>query len=368
TTPFIGLSIGEIFQEAGIPDGVFNVINSRANIAEHLIQHPDIEIVMFTGSVGIGKRVMQLASQNLTKIVLELGGKDPMIVLKDADIEKAAKGAVWGAFMNAGQSCVAVERVYVEEEIAEKFIAKVSEITKNLKTGNPLDSETAIGPLTTKNQLETVEEHVEDAKSKGAKILFGGERINELPGYFYQPTVLTNVNHSMEIMTEETFGLVLPIMKVKNKEEAVKLANDSKYGLSASVWTKNKKIAARIAKKLQAGTITVNDVISYWGEPAGLLTGVKNSGLGRSHGKFGLLELVNIKFISIDSSNRKTQLWWYPYNRKFFEMMKKSLDLFYSHRLNIKMKSLFSLLSHLERIKKGTSIWNLIKNWRKIIF
>jgi succinate-semialdehyde dehydrogenase/glutarate-semialdehyde dehydrogenase len=198
---------------------------------------------MFTGSVSTGKRIMELASQNLTNIVLELGGKDPMVVLKDADLDRASRGAVWGAFMNTGQSCASVERVYVAREIAEEFTEKVLEHAKKLKVGNPLEPGVEIGPMATHSQLKVVEEQIEDSVKKGAQVLYGGEKIESLPGYFFQPTVISKVNHSMKIMQDETFGPTLPIMTFSEPEEAVSLANDSRFGLTASIWTRSKKMA-----------------------------------------------------------------------------------------------------------------------------
>ena len=253
TTPLTGLFIGELYREAGLPSGVLNVINSRAAQAEYMITHPVVQTVMFTGSVGIGRRVMELAARNLTHIVLELGGKDPMIVLDDADLELAARGAVWAAFMNTGQSCASIERVYVDAKIAKAFTARVLELTRSLKVGDPLDPDVDVGPMTTKDQRETVEAHIADARAKGARVLCGGERIKDLPGYFLTPAVLSGVDHTMKIMTEETFGPALPIMAFGSPDEALALANDCEYGLTASVWTRNRKKAAVAGREDRGG-------------------------------------------------------------------------------------------------------------------
>lgn len=208
TTPFIALLVGEVFLEAGLPPGVLNVVPCRTAQAEELITHPGLMTIMFTGSVPVGKRIMELAGRNLTNVVLELGGKDPMIVLKDADLERAVSGAVWAAFMNTGQSCASVERVYVAREVAGAFTEKAVAMTKRIKVGNPLDDDTEMGPLTTLGQLELVEAHLREAKEKGASVLCGGERPKAGPGYFLAPAVLTGVDHTMKIMKEETFGPV----------------------------------------------------------------------------------------------------------------------------------------------------------------
>ena len=244
STPLAALLLGEIFAAAGIPAGALNVVNCRTAQAEEMITNPKVQTVMFTGSVGVGKRIMELASRNLTNVVLELGGKDPMIVLADADLERAARGAVWTAFMNCGQSCASIERVYVAREIAPSFTDRVVELTKALKVGPPLEPGTDVGPMTTLGQLETVEAHVRDARERGARILTGGARVEGLPGYYFAPTVLDGVDHSMRIMIEETFGPTLPIMAFDGVDEAVALANDCRYGLTASVWTRSRRAAA----------------------------------------------------------------------------------------------------------------------------
>lgn len=361
STPLTGLLIGDIFLEAGLPPGVLNIVNCKIPQAEDLITSPDVQTVMFTGSVRTGKRIMKLASRNLTNTVLELGGKDAMVVLKDADLERAARGAVWAAFMNSGQSCGSVERVYVSREIADEFIERVLNHTKKLKVGNPLEPEVDMGPMATLSQLEAVERHIKDAKKKGARVLWGGERIKEFRGYFFQPTVLSEVNHSMKIMREETFGPVIPIMPFSEEEEAISLANDSSYGLTASIWTRDKKMASWIAERLEAGTITVNDHMFSFIEPGAIWGGIKQTGSGHTHGPFGLLELVNIKFVSLDFSKKKTQIWWYPYSVTWPKVMEKSLVLFFHDRLGKKIKAMFSLLSYWSMIKAGSPIQNFIK-------
>lgn len=361
STPFTALLLGEIFLEAGLPPGVLNVVSCRITQAEELITHPDIQSIMFTGSAPTGKRVMELASRNLTNVVLELGGKDPMIVLEDADLDRAARGAVWGAFTNCGQVCSSIERVYVQQSVAAEFIDKVVALAKNITVGDPLEAGTDVGPLTVPSQLEIVEDHILDAKDKGARILVGGEKVKDVPGYFFKPTVLTGVDHSMKIMTEETFGPVLPIMSVSEAEEAVKLANDSDYGLTASVWTRNKKLSSQLSKRLHVGSVTINDHLFSFVEPGALWGGVKHTGIGRSHGPYGILELVNIKYISRDFSKKKTQLWWYPYDKDLLQLLKVSMNVFHHNRLWKKIRALPALLPFLSRISKGSPLQNYIR-------
>ncbi|MBA7689080.1 Glutarate-semialdehyde dehydrogenase [subsurface metagenome] len=367
STPLVGLLIGDILLKAGLPPGVLNIVNCKVAQAEDLILSQDVETIMFTGSVPTGKRIMELASQNLQNIVLELGGKDPMIVLKDADLERASRGAVWAAFMNTGQSCASVERVYAAKEIADEFIEKVLNHTKKLKVGNPQEPEVDLGPMATLSQLKVVEEHIEDAVRKGAKVLWGGEKIENLPGYFFQPTVLSEVNHSMKVMQDETFGPVLPVMTFSEPEEAVSLANDSRFGLTASVWTRSKKMASWMAERIEAGTITVNDHMFSFGEPAAIWGGVKQTGKGYTHGQFGLQELVSVKYISLDLAKKKTQLWWYPYSANWPKVLDKSFILFYHDRLYKKIKAAFSLLSYWSLIKAGSPILNFIKSIPRVL-
>jgi len=362
STPFTGLLIGEIFIEAGLPEGVLNVINCKIPQAEEMITNPDVQTIMFTGSVSTGKRIMELASQNLTNVTLELGGKDPMVVCKDADLERAARGAVWAGFMNCGQSCGAVERVYAAQEIAYEFTQRVVDLAKILKVGNPLESDVDMGPMATLSQLEIVEEHIREAKDRGARILWGGQRIKNLPGYFLQPTVLTEVDHSMKIMREETFGPTLPIMTFADPEEAIALANDSTLGLTASVWTRSKKTASWMADRIEAGTVTVNDHMFSFVEPAAIWGGIKQTGKGRSHGPFGLQELVNVKLVSFDFLKKKTQFWWFPYDEGLLPILRMSTTLFHHGGIREKWKALFSLSSSLKRILEGSPLTNFIRS------
>ncbi len=367
STPFTGLLVGEIFERAGLPPGVLNVVNCKIPQAEEMITHADIRTVMFTGSVSTGKRIMELASRNLTNLSLELGGKDAMIVCGDADLEKASRGAVWGAFMNCGQSCGSVERVYVDKTIADEFIRRVVDLTEAVKVGNPLLPGIDMGPMATLSQLETVEEHIQDSRERGARIHCGGKRKTELPGYFIDPTVLTGVDHSMKIMREETFGPALPIMTFSGLEEAVSLANDSHLGLTASVWTRSRKTATWLADRIEAGSITVNDHMFSFIEPAAIWGGIKQTGMGRSHGSYGLQELVNIKFVSFDFLKIKTQLWWFPYDENLLELFHRSAILFHHDRPLAKGRALLSLMPSLKRISKGSSLKNFIKSFPRYL-
>jgi succinate-semialdehyde dehydrogenase/glutarate-semialdehyde dehydrogenase len=304
---------------------------------------------------------MALASQNLTSLVLELGGKDPMIVLEDADIEEATRGAVWAGFMNTGQSCASVERVYVVSEIADKFLEKVVGLTKALHVGNPIDPSIDIGPMENASQLKVVEEHVRDARQKGAEVLCGGRRVETLPGYFYIPTVLGRVDHTMKVMTEETFGPVLPVMTFSDVREAVALANDSRYGLTASVWTRDERTASQVAEQLEVGTVTVNDHMCTFSEPRAIWGGVKQTGFGRTHGPYGLLELVNIKYVSADFAGKRNRMWWYPYSPAKLRILGNSLRLLHHRRRSQKARALFSLIPRLGAVRAGIPFRSLIR-------
>jgi len=233
-TPLIALKLGDIFTRAGLPPGLLNIATGDGSTGRALID-ARVDKIMFTGSVATGKRVAEAAAKYLTPVVLELGGKDPMIVLEDADLENAARAAVWGAFANSGQACASVERCYVQESIAPKFIEQVVAETRGLKQGLGTGSDIDVGAMSNENQLQIVADHVNDAKQRGAKVLAGGQRGSNREGLFYEPTVLTNVDHDMKLMRDETFGPVLPLMTFKTEDEAIKLANDSIYGLTASV-------------------------------------------------------------------------------------------------------------------------------------
>jgi len=288
-----GIEIEKAFTESGIPDGVFQTVIGSVDTANNLIDS-DVNAVTFTGSTNAGAKVGERAAKNLKKCVLELGGSDPFIVLDDAIIEKAAEGAVKGRFINCGQSCVASKRFFVGKNIANNFIELFIKKASQLKVGDPTSIETDVGPLSSKESLETISGIVEDAKEKGAEILLGGSEI-EGKGYFYQPTILTNVKPNMRIAKEETFGPVAPITIVENESEAIRLANDIEFGLGASIWTKDLQKADKMSRRIESGIVSVNNVVLS--DPRVPFGGVKHSGFGRELSRYGMLEFVNIKAV-----------------------------------------------------------------------
>lgn len=315
-TPLVGQRIKEIMEIAGFPDAVFSVVQGDGRIGADLVK-AGVSKIVFTGSVATGKKIMANAADTLTPVVLELGGKDPMLVLKDADLEMAAKGAVWAGFMNSGQTCASVERIYVDNSIKDKFVELVVKYTNKLRQSDALyDETTDVGAIINERQLSIIQTHVKDAVMKGAKVVAGGERIVDKHGYFYKPTVLIDVDHTMKVMTEETFGPILPIMGFTAEDEAIKLANDSRYALTASVWSMDIKRAISIAKKLIAGTITINEHAMTYGIPETPWGGSKETGFGRTHSKLGLLEFVEPVHLHIDRAWIKNKPWWYPYDKK----------------------------------------------------
>jgi succinate-semialdehyde dehydrogenase/glutarate-semialdehyde dehydrogenase len=279
----------------------------------------EINKLVFTGSVRTGRRVATAAADRLLPVVLELGGKDPMIVLEDADLETASSAAVWGSMMNAGQTCVSVERCYVHRSIYSRFVSLCTEKISNLKVGDGSNSETDVGPLISYRQMQIVEQQVDEARALGATVHVGGRRLQELGSNFYAPTLVTEVDNSMSLMSEETFGPVLPVTPFSDDDEAVALANKSEFGLAASVWGKTSHAEA-IAHRVAAGTVLVNDLITGFAVSAAPHGGLKQSGIGRTHGRLGLREMVQPKYVDVDLMPRMKKLWWYPYAGNFKPM------------------------------------------------
>jgi succinate-semialdehyde dehydrogenase/glutarate-semialdehyde dehydrogenase len=312
-TPLVGLKIGDVFKRAGLPEGVLEVVTGDGSTGAALVE-ASVDKIMFTGSVATGRRVAESAARRLIPVVLELGGKDPLIVLEDADLEAASEAAVWGAFANSGQACASVERCYVSERIAEEFTRRVVAKTKALRQATG-DAACDLGSMSSERQLLTVEEHLGEAVERGARVLVGGGRARSTDGrgWYHEPTVLVGVDHTMAVMRDETFGPVLPIMTFRDEDEAVRLANDSPFGLTASLWTRDIGRGRRIASRIEAGTVMVNEVLYTHGIAQTPWGGVKQSGLGRTHGRLGLLEMVAPHHIHVNRLARLQDVWWFGY-------------------------------------------------------
>lgn len=288
-----GIEIENTIKNAGLPNGVFQTLVGSSTVAEHLLDS-NIDAVTFTGSTSVGAKVAQRAGGRLKKCVVELGGSDPFIVCQDADIEKASDGAVKGRFINCGQSCIASKRFFVASKVANEFIEQFVHKTEKLKVGNPLSEDTDLGPLVNRKGLETIEEQVSDGVEKGAEILTGGQRVGE-KGFFYKPTIIKNITKKMRIEYEETFGPVAPITVVEDERDAITLANDSSFGLGASIWTRDLDKADRFSRSINSGMVSINNVLVS--DPRMPFGGIKQSGLGRELSRYGMLEFVNIKSV-----------------------------------------------------------------------
>ncbi len=324
-TSLVALELAALLHAAGVPRDIFQVVVGDGATGAALI-HSKIDKLVFTGSVATGKRIALIAAERPLPVVLELGGKDPMLVLDDVDLDVASSAAVWGAFVNAGQTCLSVERCYVHRSLYEQFLRACVEKTNKLRVGHGLDCETDVGPMIHERQLRIVEAHVEDATARGARLLAGGSRFPDLGKNFYKPTVLADVTHEMRIMREETFGPVLPVAAFDSDDEAVRLANDSDFGLAASVWTRSWERGERLARRIQAGTVMVNDVVSGFAISEAPHGGLKSSGVGRTHGRFGLEEMVWLKHLDVDLAPRIKKVWWYGYGAAFARQMEGFLD------------------------------------------
>jgi succinate-semialdehyde dehydrogenase/glutarate-semialdehyde dehydrogenase len=325
-TPFSGKLVGEIFAAAGLPEGVFTVLTGDGETGAALCE-AGVDKIAFTGSVATGRKVAEVCARQLTPCTLELGGKDPMIVCSDADLDTAAGGAVAGAFLNGGQCCCGTERVYVVDEVAGAFTDKVVKRVAELRQGD--DGEFDVGAIFQDRQLAIIEDHVADAISKGAKVIAGGRRNPELKGLYYEPTVLTHVSHDMKIMREETFGPVLPIMRVRDEEEAIRCANDSRYGLGANVWTSDKRRGVGLAKRIDSGSVCVNDMTMTYRIAEAPFGGRKQSGIGQVNGETGLKGYCHAQPIITDRSGGKRTANQYPYSLKSDARMQRLVRFLY---------------------------------------
>jgi acyl-CoA reductase-like NAD-dependent aldehyde dehydrogenase len=347
------LTVGELIEglclEAGFPPHVVKTVCGDKETGERLVQTcPDL--IFLTGSASTGAKVMEAAAQSLIPVILELGGKDPMIVFEDAPFERAVRGAVYGAFANAGQVCVSVERVYVQESIYDRFVEAAVGKTRDLRVG--ISEESDVGAMTSAHQISIFNDQVDDALQKGARLLT--ERKTQGP--FVNMVVLKDVNHTMKIMREETFGPALSVMAFKTEAEAVALANDSPYGLNASVWTKDIEKGKRVASRLQAGNCAVNDVIKNVGNPSLPFGGTKRSGMGRYHGPEGLRSFCRTLSVMVNRGVALREPNWFPYGKELYESLRVYLDMFFSDKAAVaKLRGVWGYVRFVRRMRKEST-------------
>jgi acyl-CoA reductase-like NAD-dependent aldehyde dehydrogenase len=311
-TPQCGALIEKLFLDAGFPKNLVTVVQGGGEVGQALIDAKPSKI-MFTGSVATGRLIAEACAKKLIHSVLELGGKDAMIVLADANLEVAASAAVWGSYTNCGQVCLSVERLFVEEAVEKRFVALCIEKTKKLRLGPGCDPASDVGPLIRPEHVQRMSDLIDHAVARGARVLCGGKPRPDLGTNFFEPTIIAGVNTSMRLFREETFGPILVIRSVRDAEQAIYFANESAFALAASVWTSDAKHGQAIAARLHAGAVMVNDAISYFGIAEAPHGGCGPSGWGRTHGKAGLLEMVQTKYIDVDRLPGREKPWWYRY-------------------------------------------------------
>ena len=329
-TPLAGDAIASVFEEAGLPDGLLRVIHGYGETGAALCEAEPIKKVFFTGSVATGRRVMELAARHGKPVMLELGGKDPAVVCADADVDRTVEGIMWCSVLNSGQACAGIERVYVDRKIFDEFVPRLVEASRALRPGEPSDPNTDIGPMNNDAQFAKVVGQIEDAVSRGATLESGGP--TEIPGSagrFIAPAIVTGVDHSMPIMTEETFGPVIGVMPFDTEEEAVQLANDSRYGLGASVWSRDVRRARLLGERIDAGMVWINDHAYTHGYGEGPWGGVKDSGIGVTHSKHGFYEMTEKRLVSEDPGWFRDG-WWFPYGERLRRGFEAVVEAFLS--------------------------------------
>jgi acyl-CoA reductase-like NAD-dependent aldehyde dehydrogenase len=347
-TPHCGALIEKLFVDAGFPNDLVTVVQGGGEVGQALID-ADPDKILFTGSVATGRRVAESCAKRLIPTVLELGGKDAMLVLADADVDIATSAAVWGSYTNCGQVCLSVERLFVEQSVSDEFAARCVAKTKKLRLGPGSDPTTDVGPMIRPQHVQRMVDLIEDAASRGARVLCGGHPRVDLGANFFEPTVITNVDSTMKLLQEETFGPILAIQTVRNVEEAIARANDSPFALSASVWTRDTAGGEAIAKRLRAGAVMVNDAISYFAIAEAPHGGCGASGWGRTHGRAGVLEMVQTKYIDVDRLPRREKPWWYRYGTDLEQAADAFLQFEYSRGITARLRNARSALKTMFR-------------------
>lgn len=329
-TPLIALAAKSIFDRTGMTKNLFQVVTGRGATGQALIDAP-VDQIIFTGSVATGRKVAAACGERLVPCTLELGGKAPALVCADADLERTSSALVWGAFANSGQVCASVERVYAHRDVYDELVRLVVEKTQRLRQGDPADFATDVGAMTWDRQRDSVAAQVQQAVADGARIAAAGQPPAG-PGQFYPPTVLVDVRQEMAVMRREVFGPVMPIMKIDSEEEGVRLANDSDLGLVAYVFTRDRAKGRRLAERIEAGTVMVNDVLSAYGMPETPWGGVKQSAVGYTHSDEGLRNLCQQRHVNLDRLALRRELWWHPYTERSYRFLLRGLKLLFRPR------------------------------------
>lgn len=337
-TPLIAMTAARIINESGLPRGLLQVVPGYGESGELLCHQ--VDGIVFSGKTHTGRIVSGIAGERLIPSVLTLSGKDAMIVLNDADLERSSHGAVWGAFFHAGQTGLSVERAYVQEDVYDAFVARVVTLTKQLRQGDPIDSEIDVGAMTKPEHIEVLDAQLADAVRRGATVLVGGKQREDLDGYFYEPTILVGVTDDMRIMREETFGPILPIMRVRSPAEAIQRANGLQFGLGASVWSKNAEIAQDVARQLDCGGVCINDVMMHSMAIEAPFGGNKSSGCGRRKGLEELRTFTTPKTVLEDVFQLKREPFWYPYNTMIEKALDKTMVMLYRKGITRKITDL----------------------------
>lgn len=331
-TPLVAEKIKELFWDAGVPESIFQIVQGDKTQGKALVDS-SVEKIFFTGSTEVGQKIYHQASKTLKKCVLEMGGSDPAIVCDDTDIDITASGLVWGAYNNCGQNCNSIERIYVHEQIADQLIDSMLRKMEKLHISNGINLDTDIGPLASEEQAKKMKDLMRKMRHNNAKVLTGGNPLSDKNGYFFQPTLLEGDGDLASKLDDEIFGPVAILTRVKDDDEAIRLANQSRFGLASSVWTSDANRGKRIAEQIEAGTVMINDVIVSFGMAEAGWTGIKESGIGWVHGEKGLDEMVNIKYINREPQFRIQKFWWFPYEKKTMDTLGWGLDFLFDRNM-----------------------------------